>query len=209
MSDEQREPAAANGPWASRPLVPDQGRVREALARLTTLMAFATVGVVSFALVAPVETWLLYPRPVTAARRGIAHALREGGVAVGPPGGPREPRYDPDAFDPDEALHDHGDKIIPDEVLERYEREHERERAAEARGEGPRGPSPTREGAVATRRALSLLDRADDQGSFTARVPKGAKLKLVRLVGDWALVMATGEGNLVFGWTRRAELIEQ
>lgn len=205
MSDVPERGEPDRGPWAvrggPRPWAPPNAR--SAVDRLTTLMVLATVGIVIASFAEPVSDWLRSSPEVDTAHRGIAETLRARGFAKGKPEPIGARRYRATAGDDDDTGHDHGDKLIPDEVLEQYEKERERE----ARGERPKFDELKGLGVVITRRAVELRDRADEEAPTTRSIAKGARLQMVRYVGEWALVMTEAPDAKAFGWTKTEDLV--
>jgi hypothetical protein len=205
MSQGPEQGTPDRGPWAGRSeartkVPPD---VRAAVDRLTTLMVLATLGIVAASFVGPVDDWLRGKPEVDAAHRGIAETLRARGVAIGDPEPLGVRRFRALSGDDDSNDHDHGDKLVPDEFVEKYEKERERE----ARGERPKVEELQGRGVVVTRRAVELRDRADDDAPTTRLVEKGARLQMVRLVGSWALLMTQAPDGMAFGWAKTEDLI--
>jgi hypothetical protein len=153
----------------------------------------ATAGVVLATLVEPLARWAWTPR-VTAARRGLGDRVRERGWSTA---SPTPHRHAPRLSAHDSAdVGNADDGPIPHATLELLERIEKQD------GRGPDQPEH-----VVMSRAASLLDRAEDDGREVLRVEKGTKLKLVRFIGDWGLVMTMRPSGPVFGWARRSDLV--
>ena len=200
MRDDERElPTPAAGPWAGRLPRGDSSGLRHALDRLTALMVVATAGIVAIAFLEPLDDWLRGMPEVDAAHRGIADTVRAHGWTRGAEEPAENPRLQARERAHDDANHDHGAKLAPDDFIERY---------AEKRVElGATAEDAPTKGSAFARSALDLRDRADDAAQVTTSVAKGARLQLVRVVGEWALLMSSRPGALVFGWARTSELI--
>ncbi len=176
----------AQGPW-----VGGEGRLKARAARratdqLTVLMLLATAAVVAVAWFEPIQR-LAEGTQLPAARRGIAGLVRARGWAVGKPEPTGHPRIRGGVLDPSNPLlagpHEgHGGlELAPD-------------------GEGLDGSK------LVANKPLQLRERADDSARVVITVEKGTRVRVVRDLDDWLLLVVPIGTRAVHGWIRRDDV---
>lgn len=189
MSESTGGTESASSPWGKGRPRSDTTAIRVALQRVTSTLLLATAGIVVAALVEPLFIWRTTP-PAFAARSGLGDEIRALGWST-PSATAQNGEWR--SRSPSSGR-DHDDSI-PHATLALLERlgfiaDDDTERLE----------------TVVTKRSVALLDRAEIDGREIMRVDEGTKLSLVRLVGDWGLVMATRPSGVLYGWVRRSSI---